>query len=222
MQAVPLTGDTGGFWFFDAANTELIVKVLDARSLHAGYWVFYGALSDVEYTVTVTDTQTGQTKTYQNPAGTLASVADTATFASSVEMPAADSVRAVTSAILQGSLAAPESSSPCPAGSDHLCLEQSRFQIQVDWTAESNGSGHGTAVPLSHDSGYFWFFDRSNVELIVKVLDGRGVNGHFWVFYGALSNVQYTITVTDSQTNVVRTYQNAQGNLASVADTSAF
>jgi hypothetical protein len=27
---------------------------------------------------------------------------------------------------------------------------------------------------------------------MVKAVDGRAVNGKFWFFYGALSNVQYT------------------------------
>jgi hypothetical protein len=34
----------------------------------------------VQYDVVVTDTATGQMKTYHNPAGTLASVADTTAF----------------------------------------------------------------------------------------------------------------------------------------------
>ena len=58
-------------------------------------------------------------------------------------------------------------------------------------------SGSGAAVALTGDTGYFWFFNAANVELVVKVLDGRAINGHFWVFYGALSNVEYTIRVTD-------------------------
>jgi hypothetical protein len=57
---------------------------------------------------------------------------------------------------------------------------------------------------------------------MVKIVDGRAVNGRFWFFYGSLSNVQYTITVTDTVTGAVKTYQNPSGNLASVADTSAF
>ncbi len=57
---------------------------------------------------------------------------------------------------------------------------------------------------------------------MVKVLDGRAVNNHFWVFYGALSDVQYTITVTDTQTGAVKVYSNTQGHLASVADVAAF
>ena len=80
----------------------------------------------------------------------------------------------------------------------------------------------GQAVPITSDTGSFWFFSNANLEVIVKVLDGRSVNGHFWVFYGALSNVEYTITVTDTETGAVRTYFNPQGQLASVADTSAF
>ncbi|MEX0879151.1 MAG: hypothetical protein WD451_05395, partial [Thermoanaerobaculia bacterium] len=72
------------------------------------------------------------------------------------------------------------------------------------------------------DTGYLWFFSEENVELIVKVLDGRGVNGHYWVFYGALSNVEYTITVTNTQTGAVRVYTNPSGTLSSHADTRAF
>jgi hypothetical protein len=35
---------------------------------------------------------------------------------------------------------------------------------------------------------------RDAREVLVKVLDGRAVNGKFWVFYGALSNVRYSVT----------------------------
>ena len=112
---------------------------------------------------------------------------------------------------------------PCEAGGATLCLNLARFQVSVDWAVPGQGrSGHGTAVPVTTDTGYFWFFDETNVELMVKVLDGRGVNGKFWVLYGALSNVEYTITVTDTQTGYVKTFSNPSGNLASVADTSAF
>ena len=57
---------------------------------------------------------------------------------------------------------------------------------------------------------------------MIKVLDGRALNNHFWVFYGALSNVQYTIHVTDTATGTTKTYTNPSGTLASVADTQAF
>ncbi len=75
-----MTNDTGWFWFFDPANVEVMLKVLDGTALNGKHWVFYGALSSVEYTITVTDTQTGVQKIYKNPSGTLASVADTEAF----------------------------------------------------------------------------------------------------------------------------------------------
>ncbi|HEX3553401.1 MAG TPA: hypothetical protein VIA62_09245 [Thermoanaerobaculia bacterium] len=77
---MPLTTDTGAFWFFDAANLELMVKVLDGRPVNGKFWVFFGALSDVDYTINVTNTETGAVKTYHNPKGTLASRADTQAF----------------------------------------------------------------------------------------------------------------------------------------------
>lgn len=110
---------------------------------------------------------------------------------------------------------------PCAVGADTLCLSSNRFSVQVSWTTQS-ASGVARAVPLTADTGYFWFFNPSNIELVVKLLDARAVNGRFWVFYGALSDVDYTITVTDTQTGAVKTYRNPQGRLASVADTEAF
>jgi hypothetical protein len=53
------------------------------------------------------------------------------------------------------------------------------------------------------------------------LLDGRGVNGRFWFFYGALSDVEYQITVTDTVTGAARTYQNQSGNLCGGADIEA-
>ncbi len=82
--------------------------------------------------------------------------------------------------------------------------------------------GLGTGPPITTNTGAFWFFSSDNLELVVKVLDGRSINGKWWVFYGALSNVEYTITVTDTQTGAVKMYFNPQGQLASVADTGAF
>ena len=231
----PLTGDTGAFWFFSADNVELVLKVLDGRSLNGAFWVFYGALSDVQYTITVTDMQTGAIRTYENPSGHLASRADTSAFPqSSPARASARSARAIeraTAAELYGMYGALARQGPArkrrrpiarPAA-ESSASRTPASTFRVAWEVPGQGkSGDGVAVPLTGDTGYFWFFDDSNVELVVKVLDGDATNGHHWVFYGALSNVKYTITVTDTQTGAIRTYDNASGELASVADTTAF
>ena len=235
-QVVPLTSDTGYFWFFSANNVEIVLKVVDGRSFNQFFWVFYGALSDVEYTITVTDTANGRVKTYHNTPGHLASVADTAAFsAAGSAAPAEASASSADHFEMIDELARAESdriarllsaSSPtaCTANSTTLCLNNGRFQVQTIFSAPNLGINNAPAqaVPLTGDTGYFWFFSANNVELVIKAVDGRGFNNRFWVFYGALSDVAYTITVTDTVTGAVKTYSNPAGNLASVADTAAF
>jgi ELWxxDGT repeat protein len=219
--AVPLTADTGTFWFFDPANVEAVIKVLDGQGVNGHVWVFYGALSNVEYTLTVTDTQTGLTRSYHNPSGQFASAGDTHAFgplgayATSPPLVTRPSPPPLIS--VQQAAAA-----PCQPGAQRLCLNGNRFAVEVAWKDFQGHTGQGTAVPLTADTGTFWFFNAANVELVLKVLDGRPLNGKFWVFYGALSNVEYTITVTDTQTGTVRTYNNPSGRFASAGDTSAF
>lgn len=110
----------------------------------------------------------------------------------------------------------------CSPTATRLCLNGNRFQAEVSWSVPGLGAGMGQALPLTNDSGLFWFFASSNLELTVKVLDGRAVNRHFWVFYGALSDVEYTLTITDLQTGAQAIYHNPQGHLGSGADVSAF
>ncbi len=223
--AVPLTADTGYFWFFDPANVETVVKVLDARALNQAFWVFYGALSSVEYTMTVTDTQTGLTRRYQNPGGILASVGDTHGFG---PLGAFDTKSAVVRSKpgpgpqVSARTEPAAATGSCTPGPQQLCLNGGRFAVTAAWKDFQGNTGTGTAVSSTGDTGYFWFFAPENVEVVLKVLDGRGLNGKFWVFYGALSNVEYTLTVTDTQTGAVKTYKNASGQFASVGDTGAF
>lgn len=101
------------------------------------------------------------------------------------------------------------------------CLSAGRYEVKA--TYNTGGSWvSATAVPMTTDTGYFWFFNNSNVELVIKVLDARAINGRVWVFYGALSNVWYKITVKDTVTGQIRTYENPEGTMASFADTAAF
>jgi len=221
---VPLTADTGGFWFFGPQNVEVVLKVLDGRGVNGHQWVFYGALSNVEYHLTVTDTDTGLTRRYVNPSGELASVGDTTGFGPqgaystvrrSRRAGAATPPRVGTE---RGAIGVGQ----CEPAPTRLCLSGGRFAVEASWKDFAGNSGVGTAVVLTADTGWFWFFGPTNVEVILKVLDGTPVNGKFWVFYGALSSVEYTLRVTDTLLGTVRTYTNPSGNLASVADTGAF
>lgn len=223
--ARPLTSDTGTFWFFDPENIELVVKVLDARAVNGHFWVFYGSLTNVEFRLRVTDRETGEVAEYSNPPGQLASLGDTAAFPAAGEAAASGTgARAGHFRGDGGSRRKVAAVSGCARDATSLCLAGDRFRVRVDWRDFQGGTGAGQAAPIpdSSDTGSFWFFDPANIELVVKVLDARTVNGHFWVFYGALSNVGYTLTVTDTESGESVVYENPAGTFASRGDTAAF
>jgi hypothetical protein len=79
--AFQATDDSGTFAFFNGNDLELITKVVDACGLVQKLWFFASGLTNVGVDITVTDTVTGQTRTYQSPAGTpFQPVLDTAAF----------------------------------------------------------------------------------------------------------------------------------------------
>ena len=81
-QAVGLTADTGYFWFFGAANIEVVTKMLNGCGLGRHFWMFAGGLTNVRVVLTVTDTANGAVRVYQNPQGTaFAPIQDTRAFA---------------------------------------------------------------------------------------------------------------------------------------------
>ena len=77
------SGETALFWFFSPDNTEMLVKVLDACAINERFWVFASAATDLAFTLKVTDLETEETRTYENPAGQPAmAINDTNAFES--------------------------------------------------------------------------------------------------------------------------------------------
>jgi hypothetical protein len=110
-----------------------------------------------------------------------------------------------------------------------LALHGGRFKVRVDWTNPYGpGQGQGFAESLSEESGAFWFFDPANIEVTIKVLDGRPVNGHFWVFIANMSTVEFTVTVEDCPPDGLplpctpRSYRNPPFANQNFIDTRAF
>lgn len=113
---------------------------------------------------------------------------------------------------------------PCIPSATVACLEQGRFKISVTWSNFADETGVGTIIPSSaDDSALFWFFDEENWEMLTKVINGCTFNNRFWVFSAATTNVEYTLTVTDTETGVTEVYFNPLGTAAdAVTDTDAF
>jgi hypothetical protein len=233
-RVVPFGSDDSGLmWFFSPNNWEVLVKVLDGCGINNRFWVFAAATTNVEYRLRVTDTVTGAVKTYDNPLGVrAAAITDTSAFSTCGGSLAADGGEVGTE---RNTLAAaPESTletstldattAVCVPSATTLCLGQGRFAVRVTWADFHRATGPAKVVPVgSVDSGLFYFFEGNNWEMLIKVLDGCALNGHFWVFSAATTNVAYTLEVTDTATGLVRNYTNRLGVSApAITDTSAF
>lgn len=117
----------------------------------------------------------------------------------------------------------PPLSPTCTADGQTACLNNGRFMVQASFDAGSMGAGAAHLTSLSSDTAYLWFFSSTNAEAMLKVLDGCGVDGHYWVFVGGLTNVAVTITVTDTASHTQKIYQNPAGTpFAPIQDTAAF
>jgi plastocyanin len=115
---------------------------------------------------------------------------------------------------------------PCVASDQTLCVGSGgRFQISVSY-ASATANGSATAVPLASNpsSGLFYFFSADNIEMLIKVLNACSAPfNHYWVFFAATTNVEFTVTVIDTTSGAVQTYYNPLNQAAtSVQDTSAF
>lgn len=106
---------------------------------------------------------------------------------------------------------------------DEVCL-QDRFVVVIDGISNHPTDGIGTPVRFgSSDSAFFWFYNDRNFEVLVKVLNGCPINGHWWVFFAATTNQAFNLRVGDSDTVQVKSYPRTLGPPSPAeTDTQAF
>lgn len=111
----------------------------------------------------------------------------------------------------------------CTENSTALCLGAERFRISIEWRDYQGRRGTGHAYPLTGDSGLFWFFDDANLEVLVKVVNACAGFSRHWVYAGATTDVEYTLTATDTASGRSRSYFNPLGRrAAAITDSDAF
>ncbi|HEX3555677.1 MAG TPA: hypothetical protein VIA62_20840 [Thermoanaerobaculia bacterium] len=115
------------------------------------------------------------------------------------------------------------STTGCTPSATALCLNNNRFRVEATFSTTGGLSGQAQVVKLTDETGYLWFFSSTNVEVVVKVLNACSFNNRYWVYSAGLTDVQVTMTVTDTQTGVVKTYNNPQSRpFPPMLDSSAF
>ena len=110
-----------------------------------------------------------------------------------------------------GAFERPGGTSACQASATALCLNGSRFRVAATHRDYAGNTGAARAVPLTNDTGYFWFFSAQNVEVVIKVLDFCGLDQRWAVYAAGLTDVEIALTVSDTSTGASKTYTNPLG-----------
>lgn len=140
---------------------------------------------------------------------------------------AVDGRFSVTYASIETWLSPSTPTEPCTPTPSTLCLQSNRFKITLSARDPRSGNTDSGFVMNATDVfGYYAFpilaSNQTDPQIFVKVLDGRPVNNKWWVFYASLTDVEFTLTVTDTQTGSVKTYSQAPYTQKSASDTGAF
>jgi hypothetical protein len=115
-----------------------------------------------------------------------------------------------------------------------LELGQGKFVVTVEWSHPHDGShGAGYARRFAEDSGAFWYFHSNNLETTIKILDGRPVNGRWWVFIANMTDLEVEVTVLYNRNDCLslpvfppdcptKTYVQTAGQSRNFIDVNAF
>jgi hypothetical protein len=120
----------------------------------------------------------------------------------------------------------------CTPNSTTVCLSNNRFRVKIDYvnpfSNPPNQPGTFLAARLDStaginpDTALFGFASAQAVEVVVRIQDTRPFAPRFDVYYGGMTDVGYTVTVTDTQTGVTRTYTNTVGTVGGGVDRTSF
>ena len=241
--AVPLASSgAGAFSFFGSGEADLLVRVVDERRTGGHFRVEAGAAAGAPFQLRVVDTVTGTEWTHRNARGEIAAVRDPSAFApsgsreeaaSTPDMEAsdgsgagwtvADFLEARDASRLAGQASPTVATLPgdgCQASVSDLCLLGGRLRVRAD----IGGGDHrrvAWATAGGGESGLFSTREGGDAEVAVRVVDGRAVNGYFWLLYSALTETRIEIEVEDLASGNSRRFVKAEGDPAGVAAVEA-
>ena len=119
----------------------------------------------------------------------------------------------------------------CVPNATTVCLLNNRFRVRVAYvnpfSTPPNQPGEFLGARLlqgvqNPDTALFGFSSAQAVEVVVRVQDTRPFAPRFDVYYGGMTDVGYTVTVTDTATSTTRQYTNTVGNIGGGVDRTSF
>lgn len=114
---------------------------------------------------------------------------------------------------------------PCINSQLSFCLQTYRFEVSL--TARDPRTGHqATGFTLLPQNIFGTFslpsltFNPNDPVLLVKIVDGRPVNGFFWLFYSGTTDVELWLSIRDTETGTTMLYHKEPYTFWSGADLS--
>ncbi len=191
------------FHFGNPNNPEVFVKVLDFGE-ESPYLLFHAGLTDFEYAVEFTNVKTGQTVLFTKPAGSFEGGANNMDLPH--QSPGAEAARVY--------------AAPSPLARE-IVLSRGKVAVSVTWRSQySNESGEATPIPQKDEFAYFYFQDRGNPEVFVKVLD-FGESSPYLLFYTGLTDFEYTVTFRHVDTGQTVSFKKEPGKFNGGADNTS-
>jgi len=239
--------ESGILYFFDRDNAEVLVKVLDACAVNGHRWVFVAPVTSLAFNLHIDETASGKRWTHRNTKGgrTASTKSDVTAFpcppnsAVASHAGAGGGTELVESGIGAARQRRAENRSGAPrrrAAAAALGTGQATdcepdlglilaggYSVSLCYETRDGKVDDARNWKLaSSQSGLLYFFNRDNAEVLIKVLDGCGVNGHRWVFVAPVTDLAFNLVV-ESPTGEVWTHRGFQGLTASAkSDIRAF
>ncbi len=209
---------SGLLYFVGPDNVEVLVKVLDGCAINGHRWVFVAPVTDLAFAMVIRS-PLGKNFWYFNRKGEVAQpVADTAAFpcvAGKARPALTESPRN------RGSRSTGETTDCVPSG-PAVTLGDG-YQVSMCYETPAGVMGNARNWGLkSNRSALLYFFERNNVEVLIKVLNGCAVNGHHWVFVAPVTDLAFNLQVRGPQGEQWTHRNRGSETAAAKRDTMAF
>src|SRR6185369_5577765 len=120
-------------------------------------------------------------------------------------------------------LATPAPAPACEDGPGRLCL-LGRFAVEATWLDRDGRERPAAARSdgMAGETGLFSLNQEERVDLGVRMVDGRAVNGSFWLMASGLGATDATLAVSDLETGRTRRFLLRGGEPVDLAELEAF
>lgn len=215
-------GETAIFTFGDPKVVELMVRLSDVRPFGVNRIDLYlGGLSDVEFYVVVTDSQTGIVKEYHKPANQLLGIVDRTTFPGGTSLQDGLDALMASNASLRVAPAAETST---------IRLLNNRFEVRLKYRnqfatplTEGYLNARSIATASNTETAVFYFDENIGaVEWMVRFSDARPFANRIDFFHGGLSDVELIIEVLDTSNGQRKEYRKGPFSLTGQVDRESF